>query len=143
MWYTCALTEKSRALEKVPSSRMFGHLPEKILKDKSFFYNVLLFHFFENNNKCYTSVGGTLPHKLPPYQYLARPTSMLFMHFVHTQISVVMTRCQIGHTWIAHLCLQRGQEQPICQLCDLSLNVKQLLLHCNHLATVRWKYFTI
>lgn len=73
---------------------------------------------------------------LHPYQYLARPTSMLCVHFVPTQLSAVMTRCQIGHTLITHLCLQRRQEQPICQLCDMPLNVKQLLLHCNHLAIV-------
>ena len=52
----------------------------------------------------------------------------------------VMTRLQIGHTWITHSYLLKREDQPFCHACDSPFTVKHFLIECPDL---RNKFYTI
>ena len=43
---------------------------------------------------------------------------------------VVLARLRIGHSFITHSYLLKGEEQPTCVPCDTPFTIKHILLHC-------------
>ena len=55
---------------------------------------------------------------------------------------VVLTRLKIGHTFLTHSYLLKGERAPQCTPCHEPLTVKHILLSCNAFSETRWKYYT-
>ena len=43
---------------------------------------------------------------------------------------VVLTRIRLGHTKLTHEHLLKGQNQPICETCNLPISVKHIIFEC-------------
>ena len=56
---------------------------------------------------------------------------------------VVLTRLRIGHSFITHSYLLKGEEQPTCVPCDTPFTIKHILLHCVDFQNSRDKYFKV
>ena len=54
----------------------------------------------------------------------------------------VMTRLQIGHTWITHSYLLKKEDQPFCHACDNPFTIKHTLVECSDFTYIRNKYYT-
>ena len=55
---------------------------------------------------------------------------------------VVLSRVRIGHTYLTHAFLLKGEDRPECVFCQCYLTVKHLLVECVDLADARRNYFT-
>ena len=55
----------------------------------------------------------------------------------------VLARARIGHTYITHSFLLKGEPMPQCIPCHCSLSVKHILIDCVDFALVRQKYFHV
>ena len=53
---------------------------------------------------------------------------------------VVLARLRIGHSFITHYYLLKGEEQPTCVPCDTPFTMKHILLHCVEFQNSRDKY---
>ena len=53
-----------------------------------------------------------------------------------------MTRLHIGHSFIAHCFLLKGEEPPLCIGCDQHLTIEHNLLTCSDFIEMRESYFT-
>ena len=56
---------------------------------------------------------------------------------------VVLARLRIGHSFITHSYLLKGEEQPTCVPCDTPFTIKHILLHCVDFQNSRDKYFKV
>ena len=56
---------------------------------------------------------------------------------------VVLVRIRIGHTFLTHSYLLRGEDQPECIICDCPLTVKHILLECVDFDHIRSRYFNV
>ena len=54
----------------------------------------------------------------------------------------VMTRLHIGHSFITHSFLLKGEEPPVCIGCDKRLTVEHILLTCSDFIEIRESHFT-
>ena len=54
----------------------------------------------------------------------------------------VIARLHIGHSFITHSFLLKGEEPPICIGCDELLTIKHILLTCSDLTEIRQRHFT-
>ncbi|XP_023229408.1 uncharacterized protein LOC111629734 [Centruroides sculpturatus] len=43
---------------------------------------------------------------------------------------VILSRLRIGHTWLTHQYLLKGEDQPVCEYCNYYLSVKHILCNC-------------
>ena len=55
---------------------------------------------------------------------------------------VVLSRVRIGHTYLTHAFLLKGEDRPECVFCQCSLTVKHILIECLDPADARRNYFT-
>ena len=55
----------------------------------------------------------------------------------------ILTRLKIGHTYLTHSFILRGEEPPQCIGCNCSLTVEHLLIHCVDFQDIRRKYFSV
>ena len=55
----------------------------------------------------------------------------------------VMARLHIGHTFITHSFVLKGEEPPMCIGCDKRLNVEHILLTCSDFIEIRESHFTV
>ena len=55
---------------------------------------------------------------------------------------MVLSRVRIGHTYLTHAFLLKGEDRPECVFCQCYLTVKHLLVECVDLADARRNYFT-
>ncbi|GFS24071.1 RNA-directed DNA polymerase from transposon X-element [Elysia marginata] len=53
----------------------------------------------------------------------------------------VVSRLRIGHSWITHGYLLKGQQQPYCTACESPFTVKHILVECADFLLSRQKYF--
>ena len=53
-----------------------------------------------------------------------------------------MARLHIGHSFITHSFLLKGEEPPMCIGCDELLTVEHTLLTCSDLTEIRESHFT-
>ena len=53
----------------------------------------------------------------------------------------VMSRLRIGHSWLSHGFLLRGEEQPFCHSCNCVFNIKHILTECSDLSDTRRRYY--
>ena len=56
---------------------------------------------------------------------------------------VLLARLRIGHSFITHSYLLKGEEQPTCVPCDTSFTIKHILLHCIDFQNSRDKYYKV
>ena len=56
---------------------------------------------------------------------------------------VVLCRARIGHTYLTHCHLLKGEPAPECEHCHSPLTVKHILLECNHYTVTRNQYYTV
>jgi hypothetical protein len=56
---------------------------------------------------------------------------------------LVLHRARIGHTYLTHGFLLKGEDQPECIPCQSLLTVEHILLHCIHFSHLRPKYFNV
>ena len=54
----------------------------------------------------------------------------------------VMARLHIGHSFLTHSFLLKGEEPPICMGCDKSLTLEHILLTCSDFIEIRKSHFT-
>ena len=55
----------------------------------------------------------------------------------------VLARLRIGHSFITHSYLLKGEEQPTCVPCDTPFTIKHILLHCVDFQNSRDKYYKV
>ena len=54
---------------------------------------------------------------------------------------IVFTRARLGHTYITHGFLLRGENIPECVSCRAQLTVEHIFLHCIDYIDIRARYF--
>ena len=78
------------------------------------------------------------------------------LHSIHPQLGLwpystrqfrreeaVLARIRIGHTYITHSFLLKGDPIPQCIPCQCPLNVKHILIECHDFAHIRNRYFNV
>ena len=55
--------------------------------------------------------------------------------------SAVFTRLKIGHAYVATAHLIRGEQPPVCDVCNVGLTIKHLLTNCKKYQDVRKKHY--
>ena len=53
-----------------------------------------------------------------------------------------MARLHIGHSFITHSFLLKGEEPPMCIACDKRLTIEHILLTCSDFIEMRESHFT-
>ena len=56
---------------------------------------------------------------------------------------IILARLRIGHTYVTHSYLLKGEEEPQCNACNESITVKHILVDCVDHAPIRQKYFDV
>ena len=56
---------------------------------------------------------------------------------------VTLARLRIGHTFITHSFLLKGEDLPLCIPCQKPFSVKHLLLDCSDLNTICSRFFRV
>ena len=56
---------------------------------------------------------------------------------------LVLTRARIGHTYLTHAYLLRGEAMPRCVPCDCALTVKHILVYCVDYDHIRQRYYDV
>jgi ribonuclease HI len=56
---------------------------------------------------------------------------------------IVLCRIRIGHSYLTHSYLLKGEEAPQCIPCFTELNLSHIFIHCVDLAHIRNKYFSV
>ena len=56
---------------------------------------------------------------------------------------IVLARLRIGHTYITHSYLLKGEEHPQCIPCNAPLTAKHLLVDCIDIAPTGQRYFIV
>ena len=56
---------------------------------------------------------------------------------------VVLHRCRIGHSYLTHAYLLKGEDAPFCIPCDQPLTLKHILVDCIDFAHIRDEYYTV
>ena len=54
---------------------------------------------------------------------------------------IVFTRARIGHTYVTHGSLLRGEDYPICMSCNTFITVEHILLQCVDYTDIRSRFF--
>ena len=54
----------------------------------------------------------------------------------------MIAQLHIGHSFITHSFLLKGEEPPVCIGCDELLTIKHILLTCSDLIEIRQSHFT-
>ena len=54
----------------------------------------------------------------------------------------VVAQLRIGHSFITHSFILKGEETPVCIGCDELLNIEHILLTCSDLIEIRESHFT-
>ena len=55
---------------------------------------------------------------------------------------VVLSRCRIGHSWLTHAFLLKGEPAPECIRCQSPLTIKHILLNCVDFMALRQQFCT-
>ena len=53
-----------------------------------------------------------------------------------------MARLHIGHSFLTHSFLLKGEEPPMCIRCDKRLTIEHILLTCSDFIEIRESHFT-
>ena len=56
---------------------------------------------------------------------------------------IILARLRIGHSYITHCYLLKGEEEPQCIPCNAPLTIKHILVDCVHLAPIRQRFFDV
>ena len=54
----------------------------------------------------------------------------------------MMAQLHIGHSFITHSFLLKGEEPPMCIRCDKRLTIEHILLTCSNFIEIRESHFT-
>ena len=55
---------------------------------------------------------------------------------------VVLSRCRIGHSWLTHAFLLKGEPAPECIRCQSPLTIEHILLNCVDFMALRQQFYT-
>ena len=56
---------------------------------------------------------------------------------------VVLSRLRIGHSYITHSFLLKGENPPECHACQEAYTIKHILLHCADLLHIRQRFYNV
>jgi len=56
---------------------------------------------------------------------------------------IIIHRLRIGHTYLTHGHLLRGEPLPRCSPCQVELTVEHILLHCGRFTNARYDFFGV
>ena len=56
---------------------------------------------------------------------------------------IILARLRIGHSYITHSYLLKGEEEPQCIPCNALLTIKHILVDCVDLAPIRQRFFDV
>ena len=56
---------------------------------------------------------------------------------------IILARLRIGHSYITHSYLLKGEDEPQCVPCNAPLTIKHILVYCIDLAPVRQKLYEV
>ena len=109
-------------------------------------FNILPFTDLKRKIHCYTNNlwqkewDENVNNKL----YEARPTLSESLPSLggNRKENVVLTRLRIGHTYLTHSYLLRGEEAPWCTSCQEPQTVKHILITCKEFNEIRRKHYT-
>ena len=54
----------------------------------------------------------------------------------------VLSRCHIGHSWLTHAFLLKGEPVPECIGCQSPLTIKHFLLNCVYFMTMHQQFYS-
>jgi hypothetical protein len=74
------------------------------------------------------------------YQIILK-TGLAISYTLPRRDELIIHRLHIGHTHLTHSHLLKKENAPICTVCQLSLTVEHLLIHCTNYAVIRPKCF--
>ena len=80
-------------------------------------------------------------NKLQPIKKTLGETK--FKDIVKRRDELVLHRVRVGHTYLTHRFLLKGEDQPECIPCQSPLTVEHILLHCIDFSLIRQKYFNV
>ena len=66
-----------------------------------------------------------------------------FVNITKRREELVLHRVRVGHTYLTHSYLLKGEDQPECIPCQEPLTVEHILLHCIDFSLIRQKYFNV
>ena len=87
------------------------------------------------------SWNNTAFNKLKPIKPTLGDTKLT--DIVRRRDEVVLHRARLGHSYVTHLYLLKGEEAPECVPCQCLLTVEHVLLHCIDFQTTRSKYYSV
>ena len=64
------------------------------------------------------------------------------LHVHNRKEETVMARLYIGHSFIIHSFLLKGEEPPVCIRCDKRLTIEHIFLTCSDFIEIRERHFT-
>ena len=56
---------------------------------------------------------------------------------------IILARLRIGHSYITHCYLLKGEEEPQCIPCNAPLTIKHILVDCVDLTPIRQRFFDV
>ena len=62
-------------------------------------------------------------------------------HFVSFIVCSMLRRLRIGHSYLTHCYLLKGEPQPFCVSCNEALTINHLLTNCAEFADSRRKHY--
>ena len=60
---------------------------------------------------------------------------------INRREEIILARLRIGHSYITHSYLLKGEEEPQCIPCNAPLTIKHVLVDCLDLAPTRERFF--
>ncbi|GFS11592.1 RNA-directed DNA polymerase from transposon X-element [Elysia marginata] len=66
---------------------------------------------------------------------------LVFNERLSRKQETVVSRLRIGHSWITHEYLLKGEQQPYCTACECPFTVKHILVECADFLLSRQKYY--
>lgn len=88
----------------------------------------------EQWNSCVLNKLHSIQPQLGPWPFSSRQ---------FRREEAVLARLRIGHTYITHSFLLKGDPIPQCIPCHCPLNVKHILIDCIDFAHIRSRYFNV
>ena len=56
---------------------------------------------------------------------------------------IILSRLRIGHSYVTHSHLLRGEPPPLCEHCGKPLTIKHILIECTFFISLRTNYYNV
>ena len=87
-----------------------------------------------------SAMSSYLSHNVTLFYFTCIKTCVV-CSLTNRKEETVIAQLHIGHSFIIHSFLLKGEEPPMCFCCDESLTIKHILLICSDLIEVRQSHF--